>query len=61
MGPLKSRLEELIELSRKFQKLSFREKLKLMDEDLKALKKAHGNRPIGEIVRMLDKARGRVH
>ncbi|MFN4133953.1 MAG: hypothetical protein ACK4GQ_06280 [Candidatus Hadarchaeales archaeon] len=61
MVGLKSRLEELIELSKKFQKLSFREKLELMDEDIRALKKAYRNRSIGEICRMLDKARGRVH
>ena len=57
MSVAKGRVEELIELSRVTQKMTFQQKLKLMEETSRLLKKG---RPMKEVLQLSDEARRRT-
>jgi len=57
MSVAKGRVEELIELSRVTQKMTFQQKLKLMEETSRLLKKG---RPMKEVLQLADEARRRT-
>lgn len=48
------RVGELIKLSERFKKLTFKQKLELMDEDIRVLRKAHGGKSPKEILQLVE-------
>lgn len=54
MSVTRDRVGELIKLSEQFRKLTFRQKLELMGEDIRILRRAHGGKSPKEILQFID-------